>query len=110
MTESKYTPASDERLAREAEQWSSGELELSEWIDAPEAVPWNGAATPISIRIPTRMLNVIKAFAKREDIGYQVLMKQWLDDRINKEWAKLSESSDAESVHAVLAANESETQ
>ena len=110
MTESKYTPASDERLAREAEQWDSGVLEPSEWMDAPEAVPRQGAATPISIRIPTRMLKIMKAFAKREGIGYQVLMKQWLDDRINEERAKLSESTDAERERPVLVTNETETQ
>ena len=81
MTESKYETASDEQLAKEAEQWPSGDIEPSEWIDAPEAVPKQGAATPISIRVPTRMLDIMKAFAKREGIGYQVLMKRWLDDQ-----------------------------
>lgn len=110
MTESKYTPTSDEQLAREAEQWSSGELEPSEWIDAPEAVPKRGASTPISLRVPKRMLTIMKAFAKREGVGYQVLMKRWLDDRINEERAKLSEAKDAEREFLALVPNETETQ
>ena len=52
----------------------------------------------------------MKAFAKREGIGYQVLMKQWLDDRINEERAKLSESTGAERERPVLVTNETETQ
>ena len=110
MTEREYITASDKQLVNEAEQWDSGVLEPSEWMDAPEAVPRQGAATPISIRIPTRMLKIMKAFAKREGIGYQVLMKQWLDDRINEERAKLSESTDAERERPVLVTNETETQ
>ena len=110
MTESEYVKASDEELATEAERWASRDLEPSEWMDAPEAVPRQGAATPISIRIPTRMLKIMKAFAKREGIGYQVLMKQWLDDRINEERAKLSESTGAERERPVLVTNETETQ
>ena len=110
MRENKWIKASDEELATEAKRWASRDFEPSEWIDAPEAVPRQGAATPISIRIPTRMLNIMKAFAKREGIGYQVLMKRWLDDRINEEWAKLSESTDAERERPVLVTNETETQ
>ena len=110
MSENKWTKASDEKLATEAKRWASRDFEPSEWIDAPEAVPRQGAATPISIRIPTRMLNIMKAFAKREGIGYQVLMKRWLDDRINEERAKLSESTGADIKHLALLPNETETQ
>ena len=109
MTESKYVTASDKQLAKEAEQWASGDIEPSEWIDAPEAVPKQGAATPISIRVPTRMLDIMKAFAKREGIGYQVLMKRWLDDRINEERAKLSEATDADREHLALVSNETKS-
>ncbi|MBI2378911.1 MAG: hypothetical protein HYV07_33255 [Deltaproteobacteria bacterium] len=31
------------------------------------------------------MLLVLKKFARREGVGYQVLMKRWLDDRIRAE-------------------------
>jgi hypothetical protein len=36
------------------------------------------------------MLTILKAFARREGIGYQVLMKRWLDERISEERDELS--------------------
>ena len=51
----------------------------------------------------------MKAFAKREGIGYQVLMKRWLDDRINEERAKLSESTGADREHLALVSNETKS-
>ena len=42
----------------------------------------------ISIRMPKDMLMIIKEFANRQGIGYQVLMKQWLDDRVKTEAKK----------------------
>jgi hypothetical protein len=34
------------------------------------------------------MLVIIKEFARRQGIGYQVLMKEWLDDRVKLEAMK----------------------
>jgi len=31
------------------------------------------------------MIAILKEFARRDGIGYQVLIKQWLDDRIRQE-------------------------
>jgi hypothetical protein len=31
------------------------------------------------------MIEILKEFARRSGIGYQVLMKRWLDERIRKE-------------------------
>ncbi len=39
----------------------------------------------ISIRLPSQMVSILKEFARRAGIGYQVLMKRWLDDRIRQE-------------------------
>ena len=65
-------------------------LSPRDWQDAPEAIPKAGASTAISLRIPTPMLAILKAFAEREGVGYQVLLKRWLDERIREERDKLA--------------------
>ena len=68
----------DAELAEEARKWDTRELTPSMLIDAPEAIPRVGESTAISIRLPTKMLALLKEFARREGLGYQVLMKRWL--------------------------------
>ena len=80
---------SKEQLAREAKAWDEGAVTTKGWKNAPAAVTQAKAATAISIRLPTAMLEVLKAFAEREGVGYQVLMKRWLDERIREERRKL---------------------
>jgi hypothetical protein len=75
-------------LAEEARKWDSGELTPAVLVDAPEAAPRIGESTAISIRLPTKMLALLKEFARREGLGYQVLMKRWLDDRLRIEWER----------------------
>lgn len=77
--------ATADELAREALQWESGELSPAGWTDAPEAVPRARESVAISIRLPQRMIAILKEFAGRSGIGYQVLMKKWLDERIRQE-------------------------
>lgn len=73
-----------EKLA-EAARWNKGAVEAGQWVAAPEAIPRARESELISIRMPTKMLGVLRAFAQRRGIGYQVLIKQWLDDRIREE-------------------------
>ncbi len=75
-------------LAREARLWDERELTPAGWRDAPEAVPAVKRSVPISIRLPQPMVVILKEFAQQAGIGYQVLMKQWLDDRIRQEGQK----------------------
>ncbi len=104
MNTPNHKPASREELEREAEDWDRGVLTTRGWQDAPEAIPKVGASTSISLRVPNEMLAILKAFARRQGIGYQVLLKRWLDDRIRDERDKLakegkdSTARDAESV------------
>ncbi|HTP28265.1 MAG TPA: CopG family antitoxin [Anaeromyxobacteraceae bacterium] len=79
------TKLSNEELAREAGRWVHRDVDLSGWEDAPDAVPRNAESIPISLRLPKKMLEVLREFARREGVGYQVLMKRWLDDRIRTE-------------------------
>jgi len=51
----------------------------------PEGRPQ--AACKMAFDLPIR-------FARRERIGYQVLMKRWLDDRIREERDKLREKAE----------------
>ena len=90
MTQKNYQPASNNQLAREAGQWDAGSVQSRGWVDAPEAIPRERASTPISLRVPTQMLRILKLFAERERVGYQVLMKQWLDERIREERERLA--------------------
>jgi hypothetical protein len=85
MTEQNYRPASNEELASEARRWDAGEVDTRGWREAQEAIPRAASAILISIRVPAQMLGVLKAFARREGVGYQVLMKRWLDERIRQE-------------------------
>lgn len=82
-------PASNEELADEARRWDCRELTPAGWEDAPDAVPNAKASESISLRLPKAMLEVLKKFAHREGIGYQVLLKRWLDDRIREERDRL---------------------
>ena len=55
------------------------------------------ASESISLRLPKPMLVILKEFARREGIGYQVLIKRWLDDRIRAEHAARVSASPAQS-------------
>lgn len=91
MSEFTYKPAKAEDLEREARDWDLRVSDPRGWTGAPEAVPRVRSCASISLRIPVEMQTIIKAFAKREGVGYQVLMKRWLDDRIRQERDKLTQ-------------------
>ena len=65
-----------------------------------EHVAVSGPTEAISIRFPEQQLVVLREFARRQGIGYQTLIKRWLDDRIREE-AILMESSPEGTVHAI---------
>ena len=90
MTEHQQGPTPNEELEREAQRWDASLVAASGWRDAPHAIPRAGASTLISIRMPNEMLAILKELALREGIGYQVLVKRWLDERIRKERKSLS--------------------
>ncbi len=77
--------ATPKELATEAAAWADGTNTLAGWEDAPNAVPRHAESTAISIRMPRKMLAILREFARRKGIGYQVLMKRWLEDRIREE-------------------------
>lgn len=76
-------------LAKEASDWDARRKSPAEFEDSSDAVPRAQEATSISIRMPKAMLTLLKKFAEREGIGYQVLIKRWLDDRIREERDRL---------------------
>jgi hypothetical protein len=80
-------------LAAEAAEWDSRRRTPSEFVDDDDAVPRAHEATAISIRIPQALLALLKQFAEREGIGYQVLIKRWLDDRLRVERERLRGAS-----------------
>jgi hypothetical protein len=81
------TPHRD--LAAEASDWDHRSRRPSGFRDAPDAVPRGHEAIAISIRMPEALLALLKRFAEREGIGYQVLIKRWLDDRLRLERERL---------------------
>ena len=89
--------ASDDQLAAEAEQWASGRIQLEGWVHTPEAVPRYAESTSINLRMPSKMLEILQEFARREGISVQVLINRWLDDRIRRERDKLNVSITADS-------------
>jgi predicted DNA binding CopG/RHH family protein len=76
-------------LAQEASDWDARRRTPAGFEDAEDAVPRAREATAISLRMPTALLTVLKKFAEREGIGYQVLIKRWLDDRVREERDRL---------------------
>ena len=79
-------------LAQEASDWDARRRSPAGSEDTPDAVPRAQEATAISIRMPKALLTILKKFAEREGIGYQVLIKRWLDDRIREERDRLRRS------------------
>lgn len=79
-------------LAQEASDWDARRRAPTEFEDAADAVPRAQEATAISIRMPNALLSVLKKVAEREGIGYQVLIKRWLDDRIRDERDRIRRS------------------
>jgi predicted DNA binding CopG/RHH family protein len=79
------TRASHQELAQEASDWDNRRRTPSGFVDDPSAVPRAQEATAISIRMPNALLVLLKRFAEREGVGYQVLIKRWLDDRVRAE-------------------------
>ena len=79
----------DEELAHEAQRWDKREDSPTNWEDAAEAVPRTSESVAISIRLPKQLLALLREFARRKGIGYQVLIKRWLDERIRDEYKRL---------------------
>ena len=88
----KRTP--HEALAREASDWDHRRRTPSGFVDDPSAVPRAQEATAISIRMPNALLVLLKRFAEREGVGYQVLIKRWLDDRVRAERERMRANRD----------------
>jgi predicted DNA binding CopG/RHH family protein len=79
----------DDKLAAEAAAWDERKLTPAGFRDAPEAIPNASRTVAISLRMPAQLLAVLKRCAAREGVGYQVLIKKWLDDRLRSELAAL---------------------
>jgi predicted DNA binding CopG/RHH family protein len=83
-------------LAEEASAWDDRRRTPAGFADAPAAVPREQEATAISLRMPKVLLALLKKLAEREGVGYQVLIKRWLDERVRLERERLrGESSGA---------------
>lgn len=82
--------ATDKQLAAEAKRFDrlkkANKPPLG-WVNVSEGAerPTHPAAVSISIRMPVNMLAILREFAEREGVGYQVLIKTWLHDRIREE-------------------------
>jgi predicted DNA binding CopG/RHH family protein len=79
-------------LAQEASDWAARRRTPAGFEDATDAVPRARAATAIRLRMPAALLTILKRFAEREGIGYQVLIQRWLDDRVREERERLRRS------------------
>ena len=79
-------------LAQEASDWAARRQTPAGFEDATDAVPRARAATAIRLRMPAALLTILKRFAEREGIGYQVLIQRWLDDRVREERERLRRS------------------
>ena len=92
MEDAPMTKPTPEEL-REAAQDSRHERDFDR---AAKYVDVSGPTTPISLRLPDRMLAILKEAASRRGMGYQTLLKQWLDERIRQEGYSGAESDNPE--------------
>jgi predicted DNA binding CopG/RHH family protein len=84
----------EEELAEEARRWDERRVSPVDWEDAPNAVPRAKESVAVSIRLPRQMVEILREFARRTGIGYQVLMKRWLDERIRQERERFREEQE----------------
>jgi hypothetical protein len=87
-----------DQLAIEAAQWDERRRIPAGFTDAPEAIPNASQSVAISLRMPNQLLELLKKFAKREGVGYQVLIKRWLDDRLRAELVRIKNERAARSI------------
>jgi hypothetical protein len=104
MSNSKTRPTSPprirtphEELAREAAEWDDRTRTPAGFADAPDAIPNASRSVAVSIRIPVQLLELLKIFAGRNQVGYQVLIKKWLDDRLRAELEHLRKETKSKS-------------
>ncbi len=82
LSDAELTAIADdvEAHARDRSRWQetpaskAQAAERERWVDAK--------TTSISIRVPNEMLEVLRALAAAQGMGYQTLIKRWLHDRI----------------------------
>jgi predicted DNA binding CopG/RHH family protein len=86
MTNKSWAEMTGAELAAASDEIEAEMLDSTKWVEteeskarAPEREAWAKAnTTSINIRMPNDMLDILKAIAEREHVGYQTLMKQWL--------------------------------
>lgn len=50
-----------------------------------DADTFHNQVTPVTIRFSASQLNLVRRIAKKMDVGYQSLIKVWLDERLIQE-------------------------
>jgi predicted HicB family RNase H-like nuclease len=81
--------------AEEARWYGAHAHDLHEYLDMedaevvePQAGGDRGGMTQvISLRLPQRLLTSLRRVAEQQEVSYQVLIKQWLTDRLVQESA-----------------------
>ena len=71
----------------------------------PGKAPRHNESEQISLRMPKKLLEVIRAFAKRKRTPYQVLLKDWLHDRAEQEARKFLGRPDPNIVYVMTGNN-----
>ncbi len=81
------TKPTAEKMKKEAARFKAATDfdRASPWVDAKSNTDVRDALVAISVRLPGRQIKLFKAIAEREGVGYQTLMKRWLDDRLREE-------------------------
>ena len=88
MTKSKPVPKFKNEDA-ERKFWAVRDVtDYADWKEARRVRFPNLKATlrTISVRVPEHLIGDLKALANERDIPYQALLKQFLAERVEKEW------------------------
>lgn len=96
-TKYRQTPCKAEKIKslKPMPQFSSEDEECEFWLSADTTEYFDSTPTkyeppsqmPLSLKMDTRLLLIIKRFAQAQDIPYQQLINQWLWERAQKEIA-----------------------
>jgi hypothetical protein len=78
-------------LAEDVKQIEAGRLAGARFSDLPGAVPRAAEAQRISIRLPVRLLAILKAAAAKVGVDYQVVLKRWLAVHVRDEQCRIQQ-------------------
>jgi hypothetical protein len=77
-----HAPTEQQQIIQEVKLWDEKKIDISDWQDTPDAIPKINQAVNLHLLLPVRMIEILKEFSRRVGCDLNVLIAQWLNDRI----------------------------